>query len=153
MLQINKGAPFTNAPYLKLYYRQAGTRQKGRFIMIRLRDPEYVLHVFTNRTSDDTTAHQFLFVFQGDYYSHSLFLSFIPVGQGIEMKLNFCYTNKLLPDQVQTTKTTIGAALWYRYNKNYDIQDNISMILDDDEEIEKISFDTIINENLLKIKK
>ena len=93
MLQINKGAPFTNAPYLNLYYRQAGTRQKGRLIMIRLRDPEYVLHVFTNRTSDDTTAHQFLFVFQGDYYSHSLFLSFIPVRQGIEMKLNFCYTN------------------------------------------------------------
>lgn len=122
--------------------------------MIKLRTPEYTFHIFCQNTETEEIVHQFLFVFQGDYYSHSLFISERTGPEGMkELIYSFTYTRELHPDQVHTTKETIGAALWYRYNKDYNIQDNIDMILDDDERVQKITLDNIIQEKKLNIKK
>ena len=132
------------------YYAQ---RKEGTS-MIKLRTPEYIFHVFCKNTETEEIIHQFLFVFQGDYYSHSFFISEKTGPEGMkELIYSFTYTNKLYPDQVHTTKETIGAALWYRYNKAYNLQDNIDMILEADENVQKITLDSIIHEKLLNIKR
>ena len=122
--------------------------------MLQLRLPEYVQHIFSKNEITNVVVHQFLFVFQGEYYSHSFFVSekIGPFGMQ-ELVYSFCNTDILYPDQINTTEETIGAALWYRYNKKYNLQDNIDMIMEDDENIQKISLDKILKEGILKIKR
>ena len=108
--------------------------------------PKFIFSVITDDVENKKKSFQFLFVFQGNFYSHSLFMSIVITDRYRSSTYSFCDTKELFKEDFEIGQEYYSVSRWFRFNEDYDFMSNIDMILDGDDEIEQIELQTVLQE-------
>lgn len=114
--------------------------------MISPQLPKFIFSVITDDVENRKKAYQFLFLFQGNFYSHSFFTSIVITEYGTSTTYSFGDTKRLYKEDFEIRQDYYSVSRWFRFNEDYDFISNIDMIIDGDDEIEQIELKTVLQE-------